>query len=326
MIVDAHLGKALSALGRGERQTALDMFDHLVTPSGGKIAESVPDLAQRDRPQRGSGRQCPAEKLDHERIVRPVPAAPGQDPMRYRRYEIFHDVLAPTINRAIAAREEQRRVRGGSGASCLAGGPPDRGRWRSRACSPSCGTARTTEKLAAESRQLAAEADVNVARDPELSAAAGPAGAASAGHQPGGGRAADRRSRTSRRCGRSRTGPRSTGRCSIPSTRTRSPAPTGLGHRLDLGRQDRQPPGAPVGGRFLGHRRRRTLWPSIRPAPRSPSATGTAKWPCSTPAAERSCNSINVGLDVNDVRFVGSTGELAIATPKGVAVCLPPYA
>ena len=50
-------------------------------------------------------------KLDHERIVRPIPAAPGQDPMRFRRYEIFHDVLAPTINRAIAAREEQRRVR-----------------------------------------------------------------------------------------------------------------------------------------------------------------------------------------------------------------------
>ena len=50
-------------------------------------------------------------KLDHERIVRPVPAAPGQDPMRFRRYEIFHDVLAPAINRAIAAREEQRRVR-----------------------------------------------------------------------------------------------------------------------------------------------------------------------------------------------------------------------
>ena len=45
------------------------------------------------------------------RIVRPVPAAPGQDTVRSRRYEIFHDVLASTINRAIAARDEQRRVR-----------------------------------------------------------------------------------------------------------------------------------------------------------------------------------------------------------------------
>ena len=110
MIVDAHLGKALSALGSGERQTAIDMFDHLVTPSGGKIAESVPDLAQRTGHSEDQVSSV-LEKLDHERIVRPIPAAPGQDPMRYRRYEIFHDVLAPTINRAIAAREERRRAR-----------------------------------------------------------------------------------------------------------------------------------------------------------------------------------------------------------------------
>ena len=84
------------------------MFDHLVTPSGGKIAESVPDLAQRtghNEAQVGSV----LAKLDHERIVRSIPAAPGQDPIRFRRYEIFHDVLAPTINRAILVREEERR-------------------------------------------------------------------------------------------------------------------------------------------------------------------------------------------------------------------------
>src|SRR6266550_3304558 len=110
MIVDAHLGKALSSLSNGERQTAIDMFDHLVTPSGGKIAESIPDLAKRtghSEDQVGSV----LDKLDHERIVRPIPAAPGQDPMRFRRYEIFHDVLAPTINHMIAAREERRRAR-----------------------------------------------------------------------------------------------------------------------------------------------------------------------------------------------------------------------
>ena len=109
-IVDTHLGEALRALGGGERQTAIDAFDYLVTPSGGKIAESVPDLAQRtghNEQQLGSV----LEKLDHMRIVRPVPAPPGQDPLRFRRYEIFHDVLAPTINRVIAARAEQRRMR-----------------------------------------------------------------------------------------------------------------------------------------------------------------------------------------------------------------------
>ena len=46
-IVDVHLGKALGSLSNAERQTAIAMFDHLVTPSGGKIAESVFDLAKR---------------------------------------------------------------------------------------------------------------------------------------------------------------------------------------------------------------------------------------------------------------------------------------
>jgi len=109
-IVDTHLANALRTLGDDERQTAIDMFDHLVTPSGGKIAESLPDLAKRTgRSEEQIGRVL--GKLDHARIVRPVPAPPGQDPMRFRRYEIFHDVLTPTINHTIAAYEEQRRER-----------------------------------------------------------------------------------------------------------------------------------------------------------------------------------------------------------------------
>ena len=109
-IVDTHVSQALRTLGDGERQTAIDLFDHLVTPSGGKIAESVPDLAKRTG-RREDQVSSVLDKLDHARIVRPVPAPPGQDPMRFRRYEIFHDVLAPTINRAIAAREDRRRAR-----------------------------------------------------------------------------------------------------------------------------------------------------------------------------------------------------------------------
>ena len=167
MIVDAHLGKALSSLSDGERQTAIDMFDELVTPSGGKIAESVPDLAQRtghSEDQVGSV----LDKLDHERIVRPIPAAPGQDPMRFRRYEIFHDVLGPAINHMIAAREERRRVRRLRRFAALAVGllivalaivGVFAYLWHSA----------TTAKLTAESRQLAADAEVNATRDPELS-------------------------------------------------------------------------------------------------------------------------------------------------------------
>jgi WD40 repeat protein len=167
MIVDAHLGKALSSLNNAERQTAIDVFDHLVTPSGGKIAESVPDLAKRT----GHGEDQVAgvlEKLDRKRIVRSIAAAPGQDSMRFRRYEIFHDVLAPTINRAIGAREERRRIRrlrrfAALGTALLVVLLALVGLfvylWHSA----------NTEKLTAESRQLAAEADLNVAQDPELS-------------------------------------------------------------------------------------------------------------------------------------------------------------
>jgi WD40 repeat protein len=109
-VVDTHLEKALDELGRSDRATAVDVFDHLVTPSGGKIAESIPDLAVRT----GHAEQQVGEvleKLDRARIVRPVPAPPRQDPVRFRRYEIFHDVLAPSINRTIATREARRRAR-----------------------------------------------------------------------------------------------------------------------------------------------------------------------------------------------------------------------
>ena len=168
-IVDAHLGKALDSLGNAERQTAIDMFDHLVTPSGGKIAESVSDLAKRTGHNEDQVDRV-LRKLDDERIVRPVPAAPGQDPVRSRRYEIFHDVLAPTINRAIAASEERRRVRRIRRLAALA-----------VALLVVVGAvavlfayllnSANSEKLTAESRQLAAEADQNLARDPQLSAA-----------------------------------------------------------------------------------------------------------------------------------------------------------
>ena len=109
-IVDTHLKKALEALGEEDRATAIDVFDHLVTPSGGKIAEPIPDLAHRTG---HTEEQVSAVlgKLDERRIVRSVPAPPGRDAQRFRRYEIFHDVLAPAINRVIATHEEERHAR-----------------------------------------------------------------------------------------------------------------------------------------------------------------------------------------------------------------------
>jgi hypothetical protein len=167
MIVDDHLGKALGSLSGAEREAAIDMFDHLVTPSGGKIAESVSDLAKRtghaEEPVDGVLR-----KLDDERILRPVPAAPGQDPVRSRRYEIFHDVLASPINRAIAAREEHRRVRRVRRLAALAVAMLVVVSAVAAVFAYLLNRA-NTEKLTAESRELAADADLNVARDPELS-------------------------------------------------------------------------------------------------------------------------------------------------------------
>ena len=167
MIVDAHLGKALDSLGSAERRTAIDMFDHLVTPSGGKIAESVSDLAKRTGRSEAQVDSVLA-KLDRERIVRPVPSAPGQDPIRFRRYEIFHDVLGPTINRTIAAREERRRSqrirRLAALAVCLL-----------LIVSAVAGLFvyllhnANEQKQIAESRQLAEKAKFNAARNPELS-------------------------------------------------------------------------------------------------------------------------------------------------------------
>jgi WD40 repeat protein len=109
-IVDAHLGKALQGLSRKEQTVATGVFDHLVTASGGKIAEPVADLAART----GYNEETVGtvlEKLDHARIVRPVPAPPDKDPHRYRRYEIFHDVLSPAINRAIETKMSEQRLR-----------------------------------------------------------------------------------------------------------------------------------------------------------------------------------------------------------------------
>jgi|GEM_PF-1186105 len=121
-ILDTHLNKALAALANeDERQVAIDAFDRLVTPSGAKIAESICDLAK----QTGHSEEQVArtlEKLERPRILRPVPPPPGKDPGRFRRYEIFHDVLAPAINRVVAAREEARRTHRARRLAALAGG------------------------------------------------------------------------------------------------------------------------------------------------------------------------------------------------------------
>jgi WD40 repeat protein len=175
MIADTHLTNALDSLGDRERQIAVDMFDHLVTPSEGKIAESVPDLAAWTGHSEAAVGDVLA-KLDHAWIVRPVPAArEHDDPIRFRRYEIFHDVLAAPINRAIVTRKERRRTRRTRRLAALAiavllvisGIAVTFAILANNANNAT--QAANNEKLTAESRQLAAEAAQNDTQDPALS-------------------------------------------------------------------------------------------------------------------------------------------------------------
>ena len=95
-IVRTHLDEAMAALEPGEQEAAATIFRQLVTPSGTKIAHTVPDLADYARLE--PDELTPV--LEHlsggdVRILRPVAPPPGQ--LDGGRYEIFHDVLAPAI-------------------------------------------------------------------------------------------------------------------------------------------------------------------------------------------------------------------------------------
>jgi WD40 repeat protein len=101
-IVRAHLERALGSLQPAAQDVAATMFDHLVTPSGSKIAHRPGDLA----------RYAAVEEVDvipvlaalgRERIVRAVDGAGGGE-----RYEIFHDVLADGVLAWRARRELER--------------------------------------------------------------------------------------------------------------------------------------------------------------------------------------------------------------------------
>ncbi len=95
-IVRTHLDAVMAALPAPEQEIAGKVFHHLVTPSGTKIAHTVPDLAE----YAGVTREqlTPVlEKLagSNLRILRTIEPPPDQP--TETRYEIFHDVLAAAI-------------------------------------------------------------------------------------------------------------------------------------------------------------------------------------------------------------------------------------
>ncbi len=95
-IVRTHLDTVIATLAPEEQEMASRIFHHLVTPSGTKIAHTVPDLAEYSG-LAASQLEPVLEKLSGAdmRILRPV-APPPDQPTRLR-YEIFHDVLAAPI-------------------------------------------------------------------------------------------------------------------------------------------------------------------------------------------------------------------------------------
>jgi WD40 repeat protein len=108
-VVADHLERAIEALTLAQRDIAAPLFDHLVTPSGTKIAHETSDLAQFAGASEDEVRRVLGVLAEH-RILRTDEAG---------RWEIFHDVLAGAVlgwktryeaERAVQrAKEEARR-------------------------------------------------------------------------------------------------------------------------------------------------------------------------------------------------------------------------
>lgn len=96
-IAEGHLNERIKLLTKWEQDIASSIFQYLVTPSGIKLAHSVYDLAALTGVDENQLIVL-LEKLSSssQRILRPVKPLPNQ-PSEARRYEIFHEVLAPAI-------------------------------------------------------------------------------------------------------------------------------------------------------------------------------------------------------------------------------------
>jgi WD40 repeat protein len=105
-IVEDHLERAMSELSPEEKDAAAAIYNHLVTPSGTKIAHRAADLAGY-----ASVEATEAERVLHrlveERIVRAA-----EDGAEGPRYEIFHDVLAEAVLAWRTEHEAERKLEG----------------------------------------------------------------------------------------------------------------------------------------------------------------------------------------------------------------------
>ena len=104
-IVEDHLERAMAALTPPEQDVAAGMFDHLVTPSGAKIAHGVADLASFAHVD-AAQLEPVLHSLARERILRPT----GENGHVGDRYEIYHDVLAGAVLAWRAKHEAERAL------------------------------------------------------------------------------------------------------------------------------------------------------------------------------------------------------------------------
>jgi WD40 repeat protein len=105
-IVRAHLERALESLTAPEKDAASAVFNHLVTPSGTKIAHAAPDLA-RYAGVSEADLDPVLTVLARERILRSAATNGGA-----ARYEIYHDVLGEAVLAWRIGHETERELAG----------------------------------------------------------------------------------------------------------------------------------------------------------------------------------------------------------------------
>jgi WD40 repeat protein len=103
-IVEDHLERAMAELSPDEKDAAAAIYNHLVTPSGTKIAHRARDLAGYASVDEAETERV-LNRLVEERIVRA-----GENGAAGPRYEIFHDVLADAVLAWRTRHEAERRL------------------------------------------------------------------------------------------------------------------------------------------------------------------------------------------------------------------------
>src|SRR5438552_2812629 len=103
-IVEDHLERAMAELSPEEKDAAAAMYNHLVTPSGSKIAHRAGDLAGYASIGEAETQRV-LQRLVEERIVRAA-----ENGAEGPRYEIFHDVLAEAVLAWRTEHEAERKL------------------------------------------------------------------------------------------------------------------------------------------------------------------------------------------------------------------------